>query len=228
MRSQQLASLRLEHNLNQSNSALANMSEDEALDAAGCAMAVMLLTGEVSISKTQVGEGALCLSDLSGLMDIGTVKAVLGSKLFRPDTLRDSTDPRFFTPIHRTVAEFLGARWLAREVENKGNPSQVARRLLGLISAEGGVPASLRGLHAWLPKFSPERLGPKAIDQDPYGVLRYGDSDHLSANQAKQIIQGLRQLASFDPYFRYDWWENISIKGLAHSELVNEVRCIIW
>ncbi len=222
-----VASLRLEHNLNQSNSALANMSEDEALDAAGCAMAVMLLTGEVSISKTQVGEGALCLSDLSGLMDIGTVKAVLGSKLFRPDTLRDSTDPRFFTPIHRTVAEFLGARWLAREVENKGNPSQVARRLLGLISAEGGVPASLRGLHAWLPKFSPERLGPKAIDQDPYGVLRYGDGDHLSASQVKQIIQGLRQLANFDPYFRYDWWENISIKGLAHSELVNEIRCII-
>ena len=222
-----VASLRLEHNLNHSNSALANLSEDEALDAAGSAMAVMLLTGEVSISKTQVGEGALCLSDLSGLTEIETVKAVLGSKLFRPDTPRDSADPRFFTPIHRTVAEFLGARWLAREVEKKSNSSQVTRRLLGLISAEGGVPASLRGLHAWLPKFSPERLGPGVIDRDSYGVLRYGDGDHLSASQVKQIIQGLRQLANFDPYFRYDWWENISIKGLAHSELVEEIRCII-
>ena len=221
------ASLRREHSPFQSSNALASLSEDEALDAAGSAMAVMLLTGEVSISKTQVGEGALCLSDLSGLMDIETVKAVLGSKLFRPDTLKDSTDYSFFMPIHRTVAEFLSARWLVREVEKKSNSSRVARRLLGLISAEGGVPASLRGLHAWLPKFSPERLGPKVIDRDPYGVLRYGDGDHLSASQARQIIQGLRQLANFDPYFRYDWWENISIKGLAHSDLVEEIRCII-
>ena len=220
-------SLRLEHNQFQSSNALANLSKDDALDAAGCAMAVMLLTGEASISKTQVREGALCLSDLSDLTNIETIKAILKSKIFSPDIINDSNDSNLLMPIHRTVAEFLGARWLAREVEKKGNPSQVARRLLGLISADGGVPASLRGLHAWLPKFSPERLGPKAIDQDPYGVLRYGDGDHLSANQARQIIQGLRQLASFDPYFRYDWWESISVKGLAHPELVEEVRSII-
>ena len=89
------------------------------------------------------------------------------------------------------------------------------------------MPASLRGLHAWFPKFSPHLLGPQAIDRDPYGVLRYGDGDNLTAKQAEQIINGLRQLAAFDPYFRKDWWQSISLKGLTHPELIDELRAII-
>ncbi len=100
-------------------------------------------------------------------------------------------------------------------------------RLLGLISAEGGVPASLRGLHAWLPKFSPTRLGPNAIDRDPYGVLRYGDGDELSLDQARQIIEGLQKLEVFDPYFRTDWGNSLSVKGLAQASLHDEIKSLI-
>ena len=218
--------LQRESSPHHSDSTLGKLSDDEALDAAGATMAAMLITGKDGITRVPADEDALYLSDISDLANFETIEAILGSKLFRADT-SDATRRNRFMPLHRTVAEFLGARWLAREVEKKGNPDRVARRLIGLISAEGGVAASLRGLHAWLPKFSPERLGPKAIDRDPYGVLRYGDSDAISTLQAKQIIKGLRQLATFDPFFRDDWWHDIALKGLAHSSLVEEIRGII-
>ena len=223
-----VAELYQENNPVHANNHLGNLSKEEALDAAGCIMATMLIAGKESISKTPAGALQFNLPDISELINSTTAQAVLGSRLFRlSDDSINSEETSFFIPLHRTVAEFLGARWLAQEVEKKGNPNRVARRLLGLISAEGGVPASLRGLHAWLPKFSRERLGPNVIDRDPYGVLRYGDGDHLSKKQVRQIIQGLRQLANFDPYFSYfsyDSWDTLSIKGLAHSGLTNDIR----
>ncbi|MCY3803427.1 MAG: hypothetical protein OXG06_03340 [Gammaproteobacteria bacterium] len=215
-----------EVNPNLSNSTLAKLSENDVLNAAGQAMATMLITGRDGIAKGRADESMLLLSDISGPENFETTNAVLGSNLFRADTL-GSKEVNRFMPLHRTVAEFLGARWLAYEVETKGNPNRVTRRLLGLISAEGGVPASLRGLHAWLPKFSPERLGPKAINQDPYGILRYGDGANLSSKQARQILRGVRQLAAFDPFFRDDWWDGIPLQGLAHPALLKEIRSII-
>ncbi len=211
------------------DSLLTMLSKEEVLDVAGCLMATMLLAGKEGISQTHDVSGTFKLSEISDLTNVEKAKAVLSSRLFQilQDPSVTSEDPVFFIPLHRKVAEFLGARWLATQIEKTDNSNRVARRLLGLISASGGVPASLRGLHAWLPKFSPEPLGPKVIAQDPYGILRYGDGDHLTVGQACQIIQDLRQLALYDPFFRYDWREALSIKGLAHIELVNEIRAVV-
>jgi hypothetical protein len=216
-----VAQLRLEQNPRHTHSELARLSADDALDAAGTAMAAMLITGCDSIATVPEIGGALCLSELSGIGNLNSMRAVLGSRLFHCDS------DNHFRPLHRSVAEFLGARWLARAIDKKDYPSRTAKRLLGLISAEGGVPASLRGLHAWLPKFSPERLGPTAIDRDPYGILRYGDGDGLSDTQAQQIINSLKQLAAFDPEFHRDWERDISFKSLVSPNLRNELRTII-
>ena len=205
------------------------LSDDEMLDVAGCLMATMLLAGEEGISKISTASGGLKLSEISDLTSVPKPEVVLSSRLFRnfQNSSINTRDTEEFFPVHRTVAEYLGARWLANEVDKKDNSNRVARRLLSLISTEGGVPASLRGLHAWLLKFSPEQLGPKVIAQDPYGVIRYGDGDDLSVNQASQIINGLRQLAIYDPYFRYDRSGTLSTKGLVNIELVDEVRAIV-
>ncbi len=218
-----VSQLRLEPNQRHNNSRLSQLSKDHALDAAGAAMAILLITGCDGITTKSNNHGALSLSELSDFGDLDAIRAVLGSNLFRLDTMRTN----HFLPLHRTVAEYLGARWLATTIERNEYPSRTAKRLLGIISAEGGVPASLRGLHAWLPKFSPECLGPKAIDRDPYGILRYGDGDNLSVKQAEQIISSLRQLAAFDPNFRSDWSDSISLKGLALPQFIDELRAII-
>jgi hypothetical protein len=103
----------------------------------------------------------------------------------------------------------------------------MANRTVGLIAGEGGVPSSLRGLHAWFPKFSPTRLGPGAIDRDPYGVIRYGDGDGLSADQARKLIEALRQLALFDPWFRDGYWASEAIGALAQPSLLDEIKTLV-
>ena len=74
------------------------------------------------------------------------MRAVLGSNLFR--AVQGATGE--FKPLHRTVAEFLGARWLARyvdyEIDARNGPRFVANRLISIMSGDGGVPASLRRL----------------------------------------------------------------------------------
>lgn len=203
-------------------SQLTRLSEDEALDAAGAVMAAMLITGNDAASFTTETD-ALKLSELSDIANIDHVQTILKSRLFRADSNR----PGCFSYLHRSIAEFLGARWLARTTESTDHQNRTAMRMTGLISSAGGIPSSLRGLHAWLPKFSPMLLGPIAIEKDPYGILLYGDGDNLSAQQARQMIGSLRNLADFDPYFRTDWWKTISLKGLAHQELIEEIRAII-
>ena len=183
------------------DSVFATLSKEEVLNVAGCLMASMLLAGKESVSKTHASSGILKLSEISDLIDFEKAKAILSSRLFRTlqNSSNDSGGSDSFIPLHRTVAEFLGARWLASEIEKKEIRAESPRRFLNLIASEGRVPASLRGLHAWLLKFSPELLGPKVIAQDSYGILRYGDGDHLSVEHARQIIHGIRQLIRYDP-----------------------------
>ena len=206
----------------------AEFSGETILNAVGCIMAVLLITGKRSVVKTSKTPETLCLREICpDLTDYKIAKAALGSRLFRGDVDTISESEIHFVSLHRTVAEFLGARWLAWKVENTSKPNQVSRRLLGLLSAKGGFPSSLRGLLAWLPKFSPERLGPMVIGQDAFSVVRYGDSECLSEDQSRQIIDQLKQSAIFDPHFIFDWWGMKPLKGLAHLGLLEQIRTII-
>ena len=185
-------------------------------------MAVLLITGQEALVKYtgQNNKDVLLTAELSDLTDVNDVATVLSSNLFKRETGKEER----FIPLHRTVAEYLGARWLARQIDTSGHQSRAIVRLLGLISADGGVPASLRGLHAWLAHFSPTLLGPKVIDADPYGMLKYGDADNLSIDQARRILSALKILSVDDPYFRSDHWERFSAKGLVRQELHGEIR----
>lgn len=217
-----VAQLRLERNPRQKGRGVDTLSEDSALDAAGAIMAAMLVTGATSVLQSGQGK-ELKLTELSGVADPDAMKAILGSNLFRKSPGVEGA----FIPLHRTVAEFLGARWLARHVDRHGNSKHIAGRIVGLIAAEGGVPSSLRGLHAWLPKFSPTKLGHGAIDRDPYGIIRYGDGDGLTAEQARRMIDALRRLSRFEPWFRDNFWANEAMGGLAQAPLLEDIRKII-
>lgn len=217
--------LRLEDNPHLADANLAKLSENAALDAAGAAMAALLLTGKDAILKNsdRGDDRVLPTAELASLVDVIDANTVLGSNLFRPD----GTGSGRILPLHRTVAEYLGARWLAKKIDSSSNQSRASARLLALMSSEGGVPASLRGLHAWFPHFSPALLGRKAIATDPYGVLRYGDTDELSEAQASQLLRALKDLSAEDPYFRADHWGSFSANGLVQPALREEIRNIL-
>lgn len=217
--------LRQEHNDGHRNSPLANLSEDEALDAAGAAMAIWLITGKDAISRAAPGTvdpRDLHHADVAALTGGAALLTVMQSNLFKAA----ERDADRMVPLHKTIAEYLGARWLGHLVDRNQQSRRTAARLLGAISAEGGVPASLRGLHAWLAYFSTS-LAPQVIATDPFGVLRYGDAAGLSVEQGRQMLSSLRKREQEDPYFRAGDWRPIKANGLVQMDLQPDLSALL-
>ena len=166
------------------------LPRDIALDAAGAAFAALILSGASAIRRrgqANLGEGELPVAEVDALAG-GRLAQVLGTRLFAGG--EDS-----FTYWHRRIGEFLGAAWLAKRADTRAK----RRRLLHLFHAPGLVPASLRGLHAWLAR-SPH-LADAVIAADPMGVIEYGDADALTAPQARALFDALEALAHRNPRF---------------------------
>ncbi len=206
------------------SSPLTDLSEDRALDAAGCTMAVFLLGGFDGLSKGHgIEDRILSVVELSDYIPVDDLKTVLGSNLFKSD----SSAKGVFLPQHRTIAEYLGARWLAKFTQASNFGTRNAYRLQSALVTFGGVPSSLRGLNAWIPVFCHGKLGTISLQQDPYGVLRFGDGDSLSVTQAKVLIPELRELAIKDPGFRNHWEDTLFLKGLIHEENIGDIERIL-
>lgn len=146
----------------------------------------------------------------------GSARAVLGSRLF----VRIA-DQRL-APLHRVLGEYLGARWLAALLTHKVSP----RRLFTLLTLSDTVPASLRGLHAWIAYYSDEAAS-EVIRADPFGMLRYGDAGALKTPKARQLLEALEVLAADDPYFRAQDWGQLSLHGLARPDLQADFERIL-
>jgi hypothetical protein len=200
------------------NSPLSNLDEVTALTAAGAACAALILTGAeaISLKPSRVGgERRLHAQDLRALPGGENVRSLVGSRLFAIDP--EGTDE--FKPIHRSVAEFLGAQWLARAAQD----DEVRERILAMITFDAGVPASLRGIHAWLPHFD-RGFADAVIATDPYGLLRYGDADGLAVEDGRRLLAALKRLQVDNPFFRAEDWTSHSARALGHPELRNELR----
>ncbi len=203
--------LRLESNNRHQKSKLSGLTKDESLDGAGALFASLLISGKGFIATTQHAvdeDDRVLVSEVSGLPGGHTANDIYKSRLFKADDASDK-----LLPVHRTIAEFLGARWLAKQIEHN---HRVASRVFSLISVEGRVPASLRGLHAWLAQ-SPE-LAAHVIKNDPYGLLRYGDPNTLSVDDSLLLLDALEDLGDFDPYFRAEDWTSYTALALASSQ----------
>lgn len=201
-----------EHREEKAGTPFAMLAEDTVLDAAGAAFAAMILTGKEAISrKAQAAEGDIPLAKATRLPDAGSLPDILGSRLFAA-----VSDDRF-SYGHRAIGEFLGARWLARQADT----ARKERRLLELFNSQTLVPASLRGLHAWLAWHSPALAEP-VIAADPMGVVEYGDADALTPQQGRALFAALRRLSESNPRFRD--WSDYRTGGLVQPDLLPEIR----
>ena len=107
-------------------------------------------------------------------------RAALDTKLFT------AADPaaRQFAPNHRQLAEFLGARNLARRIES-GLP--VGRVFALMTAPDGAPPTPLRGLAAWLAAHCrPARA--RLIERDPVGIAAYGDIHDFSRAEKERLL----------------------------------------
>jgi hypothetical protein len=208
---QAVDTLRVEHRNEKGKSELA---PDAVLDAAGAAFAALILTGNANIVRygsANLAEGDLHIAGVEEL-DNGNVARVIDTRLFagRSDS---------FTYWHRRIGEFLGAAWLARRADT----ATKRRRLLQLFHAHRLVPASLRGLHAWL-ALDP-RLSEAVIAADPVAVVEYGDADNLAPPQARAMLAALQRVASNNPSFSL--WRHLRARALVSSPMHRDVDLVL-
>ena len=158
-----------------------------------------------------LAEGNLHISEVDDLDD-GNVAQVIDTRLFAGG--EDS-----FTYWHRLIGEFLGARFLAKRADTPAK----RRRLLNLFQAQKLVPASLRGLHAWLAR--DPNLACGVIAADPSGVIAYGDADTLTSEQARALLAALQRVSADNPRF---WLgDDVRAHALMSPALREEVDLIL-
>ncbi len=207
--------LRREHREIKADTSLVAMPEEEVLDAAGAAFAALIMTGKEALSRrSKLAADDIGVAEASALSGAGRLANILASRLFA------AKGAERFIYVHRAVGEFLGARWLAKQADT----DRKRRRLAELFGEGDLVPASLRGLHAWLAWHSPELAG-AVIRTDPMGVVEYGDADRLTVGQAREMLEALVALSRENPRFRA--WKRYRLGGLAQGTLEPEILEIL-
>lgn len=207
--------LRKEHREEKSHAGLAGLAEATVLDAAGAAFATLILTGSEAISlRSAPSADDLPMGEVAALPGGGALAEALNSRLFA------AVEAGRFTYAHRAIGEFLGARWLAQQADT----SRKRRRIHALFNPDALVPASLRGLHAWLAWHSPD-LANAVIRADAMGVVQYGDADTLTPPQATALLETLERLSRENPRFRD--WTRYHVGGLAQPALLPQLSAIL-
>ncbi len=194
-------------------------SEEELLLSAGAICAAQLLCGRFEIFTgpySETPEVYLNVRDVAELPFGGAANDVLRVRLFQSEV------ENRFSHVHRVIAEYLGAKWLAHCFDADASEKNV----IALFRQGEGVPTSLRGLHAWMAHFS-DTLAHRCIEADPYAVLRYGDAETLSLDQARSLLAALKKLSDQDPYFWSEDWGRHPLSGLLRIELKEDIRAII-
>ncbi len=163
----------------------------DLLNAAGKLCALLLLSGKARfvLPPADGNEDCLDLAHMSGPQRT-LARHLLGTKLF------DCPDESRCTPIHRQIAEFLGARYLAKRVE-QGLP---VKRVLALMTGhDGGVVSELRGLAAWLAAHCQAGRA-EIIERDPLGTILYGDVRKFSAEEKRRLLNSLARETQRNPW----------------------------
>lgn len=116
-------------------------SRDTVLIAAGQLFALILITGKGGCAIADTDDpDTLSLRDVES-QDRTLLYAAFNSRLFEGP-------PSYRTPIHRLLAEYLGARYL----DDKIRRGLSIRRVFALLMGHDGIPfPDLRGLAGWLP-----------------------------------------------------------------------------
>ena len=165
---------------------------ERLLDAAGRLGAYQLLSGAAGWSLVYDDTDAdfINVNDLEHLETVAAKHAV-SSRLFTGL----GADGGRVSPVHRQIAEFLAARYLARLIDD-GLP---AGRVVQLITAgDGAVVTVFRGLSAWLAELCPA-VRHDLIDRDPVGVGVYGDLRRWSTDDKRMLLISLnREVADYD------------------------------
>lgn len=188
-------------------------TKGDLLDAAGFLCAVHLLAGIAGFAlDDDAADGQHVLwRKLASPSELPLPEA-LASGLFQRD---DREQQRI--PIHRSIAEFVGARFLTTLIETQG--LSLGRVVALMAGEDGGIVPDLRGLAAWLSVHSRSTRA-ELIDRDPLGVVLYGDVRDFPMDDKRRVMAALKGEAERYADFRFEDWTAAPFGALATPDMV--------
>lgn len=190
-------------------------SDEGLLEAAGFLGAVQLLAGlaGVTLDENAEDKGFAVLRTLTTTtLSTSTLQVATGTRLFQRG---DDEQKRVF--VHRSIAEFLGARYLRARIEIDGLP--VGRAIALLAGEDGGVVPELRGLAAWLAAHC-RTAREVLIERDPLGIVLYGDVSAFTVEDKVRVLSALKAEAERYEHFRSEDWTAAPFGALSSRDMV--------
>ncbi|MXW83346.1 MAG: hypothetical protein F4X05_12895 [Rhodothermaceae bacterium] len=155
-------------------------SPEAVLSAAGQLAAFMLIANKSGWSADLTQD-----SELLSLRDVKTQESSALLEAFNLGLFQGNRDCRI--PIHRLMAEFLGARYLDQKIRS----GLSLRRIFALLMGDDGVPfPDLRGLTAWLASLN-SRARETLIHKDPVAIAFNGDASNFTRGERQELLKNL-------------------------------------
>lgn len=187
--------------------------DNELLEATGFLGAVLLLAGIAgfALDYDAANSQHVLWHELSPPSKL-PLSAALARGLFQRDEREQQR-----IPIHRSIAEFLGAKYLAEQVAAAGLP--LGRVIALMVDKDGGIVPDLRGLAAWLAVHC-RSARPELVDRDPLGIVLYGDVRGFPRDDKRLVLDALKKEAMRYPHFRSENWTAVPFGALASPDML--------
>lgn len=195
------------------------IAQHATLDAAGQLSAVLLLSGKTGIAlDTERAHERFPTLEACTPLDMQAAAQAIHSRLFR------SAGEERMVPSHRSIAEYLAARWLAQQLDKQSLP--LGRVLNLLLGRDGRTVAGLRGLYGWLALHS-HIARPRLLDADPLTTIIYGDVKPMPVADKRRLLTNLRKEAERFIGFRWDTRTTHPFGALADPGLISDFSAIL-
>ena len=157
-----------------------NVSAQEIIDESGRIYATLLLADKPGCATTMPSETVDYPYIAGSNTDADYFHEATATNLFRREVHRVQF-------VHRRIAEYLAARYLASLIDC-GLPTP--RVLAHMTGSNGHIVSSLRGLSAWLAVHSSVARGDLLV-RDPVSFASYGDLEILSVDELAILFKSL-------------------------------------
>ncbi|MDD2760573.1 MAG: hypothetical protein PHH11_09815, partial [Methylomonas sp.] len=182
------------------------------LDAAGLLCAIQLLANLSGFSEGYAQPGRVSIASLN-LPEAS--RAALKTRLYRKAGNE-------FSYVHRSVAEYLAAGYIAGKIKD----GLLVNRVWALTTGvDGGIVTALRGLMAWLAVLS-EPARDRLIEIDPLGLVLYGDVQLFSTQTKSRLLSALIREAQTTGFPNRDW-HTTAFSALCTKDMAGDLKQVL-
>lgn len=145
--------------------------------------------------------------------------AQISNKEFNLDILKDVVKSKLYTQdtifIHRTIAEYLCAKFIVDYKLNTDNKLFKRRVKTLFITKYNKIVSELRGVYSWIGVLTQDM---EYISVDPFYQLVYADNSFFNIEFKKEILTSIKEYSKKEPYF-FNAHINTRLRGFYAKEL---------